>query len=150
MSGVTQRDRTTTATRATAEVFGPLWERYDDRLFEESVGLFARRFEANGFDLGWFAGKRALDVGCGGGRYTIAMARLGANAIGCDIAPRGLADAVDVHAVLKAKWKPARHDRRSRDAVFPPVDFPVLQCRGDAVVIYGAIEIVLDVVFARP
>ena len=90
MSGVTERDRTT---QATAGVFGPLWERYDDRLFEESVGLFARRFEANGFDLGWFEGKRALDAGCGGGRYTIAMARLGATAVGCDIAPRGLVDA---------------------------------------------------------
>lgn len=79
--------------RQTASLFGDLWHRYDDALFEESVALFAKRFEANGFDLAWFAGKTCLDVGCGGGRYSIAMARLGARAIGCDISYRGLADA---------------------------------------------------------
>ncbi|MDP9341271.1 MAG: class I SAM-dependent methyltransferase [Actinomycetota bacterium] len=79
---------------ATAGLFGDLWHRYDDPLFEESVGLFGRRFEANGFDLRWFRGKRCLDIGCGGGRYTVAMARLGARlAVGCDISTSGLTDA---------------------------------------------------------
>lgn len=80
--------------RDTATLFGDLWHRYDDKLFEESVELFARRFEANGFDLSWFKGKRCLDVGCGGGRYSIALAKLGASEIvGCDISIEGLMDA---------------------------------------------------------
>ncbi len=78
----------------TASLFGDLWHRYDDRQFEESVDLFGRRFEANGFDLSWFDGKRCLDVGCGGGRFVVAMARLGADlVVGCDISTSGLADA---------------------------------------------------------
>lgn len=77
----------------TGRLFGDLWHRYDDELFEESVALFARRFEANGFDLSWFRGKRCLDAGCGGGRYSIAMARLGAEeVIGCDVSPEGIRD----------------------------------------------------------
>lgn len=78
----------------TASLFGDLWHRYDDELFDESVALFGERFAANDFDLGWFQGKDCLDVGCGGGRYSIAMAKLGAKeVIGCDISTEGLADA---------------------------------------------------------
>lgn len=78
----------------TGGLFGDLWHRYDDDLFEESVKLFAKRFDANNFDLKWFQGKRCLDAGCGGGRYSIAMASLGAaEVIGCDISAEGLADA---------------------------------------------------------
>lgn len=79
---------------ATAALFGDLWHRFDDELFEKSVALFGERFKANGFDLAWFCGKRCLDVGCGGGRYTVAMARLGAAAAyGADISEAGLKDA---------------------------------------------------------
>lgn len=77
----------------TGRLFGDLWHRYDDELFEDSVALFARRFEANGFDTAWFRGKRCLDAGCGGGRYSIAMARLGAaEVIGCDVSSEGIRD----------------------------------------------------------
>jgi ubiquinone/menaquinone biosynthesis C-methylase UbiE len=78
----------------TGRLFGDLWHKLDDEQFEQSVDLFANRFEANGFDLSWFKGKQCLDVGCGGGRYTIAMGRLGAiQVVGCDISDDGLADA---------------------------------------------------------
>lgn len=77
----------------TGRLFGDLWHRYDDELFEESVALFGRRFEANGFDLSWFRGKRCLDAGCGGGRYSIALGRLGAaQVIGCDVSSEGIRD----------------------------------------------------------
>lgn len=73
------------------KLYGDLWPRYDAELYEESVQLFEKRFRANGFDLGWFKGKRCVDVGCGGGRYSIAMARLGAAVVhGCDISETGL------------------------------------------------------------
>ena len=78
----------------TGRLFGDLWHKLDDEQFEQSVALFARRFEANGFDLSWLKGKRCLDAGCGGGRYSIAMARLGAReVIGVDVSEQGIENA---------------------------------------------------------
>ena len=81
-------------TASTGALFGALWKPYDDEIFEQSVGLFRKRFEANGFDLGWLKGKKCLDVGCGGGRYCVAMAREGAGeVVGVDVGAEGLEDA---------------------------------------------------------
>jgi len=74
----------------TGELFGSLWHRLTDEQYRESVQLFRRRFEANGFDLGWFAGKSCLDAGTGSGRYAVAMAMHGATVVGCDISDAGL------------------------------------------------------------
>lgn len=79
---------------ATGELFGKLFPKYDDRGFLASVDLFKMRYEANGFDTRWFQGKECLDAGCGGGRYTIAMALLGAaKAIGIDLGEPSIIDA---------------------------------------------------------
>jgi ubiquinone/menaquinone biosynthesis C-methylase UbiE len=79
---------------ATGALFGDLWHRYDANLFEESVALFELRMRANGFDLDWLKGKSCLDAGCGGGRYSIALARFGASrVVGLDVSETGLADA---------------------------------------------------------
>jgi cyclopropane fatty-acyl-phospholipid synthase-like methyltransferase len=56
-----------------------------DHLFH---GVIHRRFELTfdlcGLDL---TGKRVLDIGCGSGRYSIEMARRGAEVVGLDFAP---------------------------------------------------------------
>jgi ubiquinone/menaquinone biosynthesis C-methylase UbiE len=79
---------------ATGKLFSGLWTPYDEKLFEESVALFAQRLKLANFDETWFKGKTVLDAGCGGGRNTIAMARLGAaKACGVDIGEGGIADA---------------------------------------------------------
>lgn len=75
------------------DLYGDLWPRYDDQLFEDSVALFAQRFKANGFPLDWFKDKHCLDAGCGGGRYSLAMSRLGAHVTGIDISEASIADA---------------------------------------------------------
>ena len=78
----------------TGRVYGELWEHYDDQLFKESVELFERRWRANDEPEGFFLDKHCLDVGCGGGRYSVAMALLGASSVaGVDVSPSGLADA---------------------------------------------------------
>jgi ubiquinone/menaquinone biosynthesis C-methylase UbiE len=83
-----------TVERETGLLFGDLWSRYDDRLFKESVELFERRWNENGEAPDHFHGKRCLDAGCGGGRYSFAMARMGAaEVIGVDVGEEGLADA---------------------------------------------------------
>jgi SAM-dependent methyltransferase len=89
--------------RTTGQLFGDLWHRYGDDLFEQSVTLFAARLNANGFDLEWLRDKTCLDAGCGGGRYSIAMARFGAaHVVGCDISESGLRDAEKRAAGLPA------------------------------------------------
>lgn len=83
-----------TLERATGELFSGLWGPYDEKLFEESVELFFKRLDKARFDPGWFNGKVCLDAGCGGGRNSIAMARLGAkNVFGIDVGEQGLGDA---------------------------------------------------------
>lgn len=77
----------------TGELFGSLWHRLSDAQYQESVDLFRRRFEANGFDLAWFRGKRCLDAGTGSGRYAVAMAIAGGDVVGCDVSTSGLATA---------------------------------------------------------
>jgi len=78
----------------TGQLFGNLFAAYDDENFKFSVDLFERRFRDGGFDLEWFKGKTCLDAGCGGGRYSIAMAKLGAAAVtGIDLSEVGIADA---------------------------------------------------------
>jgi ubiquinone/menaquinone biosynthesis C-methylase UbiE len=80
--------------RNTGQLFGDLWAQYDAKLFEESVDLFDKRLQRARFDANWFKGKICLDAGCGGGRNSIAMARLGAKrVVGIDVGEEGLADA---------------------------------------------------------
>lgn len=113
---------------ATGHLFEKLWAPYDDRLFEESAALFGRRFELNGFDLAWFRGKRCLDVGCGGGRYSIAMARLGAaEVIGVDVGEQGLRDAERRAETLRT----VRFQKASvLDLPFPDASFDFVCCSG--------------------
>ncbi|MGQ0528107.1 MAG: class I SAM-dependent methyltransferase [Alphaproteobacteria bacterium] len=78
----------------TGKLFGDLWGPYDQQAFEHSVVLFTRRLDIMGFERGWFKDKTVLDAGCGGGRNTIAMARLGAReAQGIDLGAKGIEDA---------------------------------------------------------
>ena len=78
----------------TGKLYGELWGHYDDELFQQSVGMFEKRWQLNGEPPDFFKGKRCLDAGCGGGRYSIAMALMGAReVIGMDVSPQGLEDA---------------------------------------------------------
>lgn len=79
--------------KITGSVFGKLWHHYDDTLFKQSVELFRKRWEANGESPDFFHGKTCLDAGCGGGRYSIAMALMGAKKVmGIDVGEEGLKD----------------------------------------------------------
>ncbi len=84
-----------TIEQKTGNLFGKLFPAYDDARFKASLELFKKRFAANAFPLKWFRGKKCLDAGCGGGRYSIALCLLGAKqVVGIDLAPRSLRDAV--------------------------------------------------------
>jgi ubiquinone/menaquinone biosynthesis C-methylase UbiE len=78
----------------TGNLFGDLWGAYDDRLFKQSVELFGERWRANGEPADFFSNKRCLDAGCGGGRFSFAMAQMGAESVvGVDVSAAGVADA---------------------------------------------------------
>lgn len=91
----------TNARTKTGTLYGTLFTNYDEERFEESVALFEKRHRLWNIDTAWFCGKTCLDVGCGGGRYLVALARLGVkHAYGIDISEKGVAAA---NARLKAR-----------------------------------------------
>lgn len=78
----------------TGSLFGSLFKAYDDKNFLRSVDLFRQRFEDNGLDTAIFRKKKCLDLGCGRGRYSIALSLLGASeVIGVDISKEAISDA---------------------------------------------------------
>ena len=80
--------------RETGALFGKLWGALSDTQYRDSVELFRKRAISNGFDLEWLRNKKCLDVGCGSGRYSVAMAIHGASQItAIDISESGLNEA---------------------------------------------------------
>jgi ubiquinone/menaquinone biosynthesis C-methylase UbiE len=79
----------------TADHYGELFKAFDDpSYFDEPKELLRQRLERNGFDLTWLQGKTGLDSGCGNGRYTVALKRLGlAEVHGLDLSETNIADA---------------------------------------------------------
>jgi len=78
----------------TGGIYGSLFTNYSERQFEDSVELFSIRHKKWGIDLDWFKGKKCLDAGCGGGRYLVALSRLGASEVkGIDISAQAVAAA---------------------------------------------------------
>ncbi|MGH9769644.1 MAG: methyltransferase domain-containing protein [Blastocatellia bacterium] len=79
----------------TGEHYGKLFENFSTGSYwEEPARLLKLRLDRNGIDLTELPGKRALDAGCGGGRYTVAWRLIGAQqAVGVDISPLNIATA---------------------------------------------------------
>ena len=72
--------------KKTGAIYGTLFSNYGDKLFNDSVELFFKRHKRWGIDTEWFQGKSCLDAGCGGGRFMVALSRLGAREVkGIDI-----------------------------------------------------------------
>ncbi|HET9370644.1 MAG TPA: methyltransferase domain-containing protein [Vicinamibacterales bacterium] len=77
-----------------ADLYSRCWAKYDDPQFDATIDMFAERFALNGVGLERFEGVEALDAGCGSGRYTMAMAKLGArHAHGVDLSERAVREA---------------------------------------------------------
>lgn len=79
-----------------AELYSRCWANYDDTEFMETVGLFEERFRLNQVGTEFLKGAKCLDAGCGSGRFTIAMAQLGAHSsVGIDISERAVREATE-------------------------------------------------------
>jgi len=81
----------------TSNLYSELWLGFDERaLVEESRRLLEARLPAD-FLATAIAGRKGLDMGCGSGRYTIALAAVGAGSVvGADFQRRSFAAAEDL------------------------------------------------------
>jgi ubiquinone/menaquinone biosynthesis C-methylase UbiE len=79
----------------TGQLYSSLFTLFSDRhYFDEATDLLRQRIERNSMGFDWFAGKKGLDAGCGGGRYTVALANLGAAKVtGIDYGLNNIKDA---------------------------------------------------------
>ena len=66
----------------------------DNQQFRAQATSFVTRFTA--LPAEWFRGKRAIDAGCGNGRYSWALCRLGAAVLSLDQSEHGLRQTADV------------------------------------------------------
>jgi len=63
----------------TQKVYGRLWDKFNvDNYLKETHELIKDRFKNTDFDFESLKGKKVLDLGCGSGRFAIALAMLGA------------------------------------------------------------------------
>jgi ubiquinone/menaquinone biosynthesis C-methylase UbiE len=78
-------------------LFQDAWTTYGRETYEHSVQLIRDRLISNGFDENFFSGKVCFDGGCGTGRFSIAMAELGAKqVVAADLGDESLAMASTV------------------------------------------------------
>lgn len=77
----------------TGNLYAQCWVAYDDEQFVYTTTFFEGRLRNNGFGPDLIAGKSCLDAGCGGGRFTLAMHKMGAgHVVGVDLSPDAVAD----------------------------------------------------------
>jgi ubiquinone/menaquinone biosynthesis C-methylase UbiE len=79
----------------TAEHYGSLFEAFDNwHYYEEATQLLRLRLARNAIDLGNIRKQKALDAGCGGGRYTVALKEIGFNdVVGVDFSEKNIVTA---------------------------------------------------------
>jgi len=81
----------------TGKVYGSLWNSYAGDMVREAMGIIKERFSRNRISLELIKGRKVLDMGCGSGRYTCALARLGAKRVtGIDYGDSGLEKAKEL------------------------------------------------------
>jgi len=83
---------------ATGTLYGSLWEKFGlDAVVEEAKKLIQARFNSQTFSLTDLEDKVVLDLGCGSGRYTVALNTYGCKTItGYDVGGQGLNIAKDI------------------------------------------------------
>ena len=81
----------------TTDMYGKLFvDLKDEDVLEEAHDLLQQRLEKNKIDPKTYKGERCLDAGCGGGRYSIALKKMGAKIVeGVDGASDSICDAQD-------------------------------------------------------
>ena len=78
--------------KITQSVYVKLWKTLnDDYINDESKKVLKNLFERNNINLNCIKDKTVLDMGCGSGRFTIALSQLGASkVVGVDLGKTGI------------------------------------------------------------
>lgn len=99
----------TFATRSTVDAFSHQWANLQegafmlsDPWFRENVDDIISRQELQ-IDRSWFPGKRVLDAGCGGGRWSYGLAKLGCEVTAVDVNASAIAATRNALDSLSAK-----------------------------------------------
>ena len=75
----------------TQDLFGKLWNERMKNNYLNSKKVLIDSFKKNNFDYKFLKNKKVLDMGCGSGRFTLALASLGAKkVIGVDLGTDGI------------------------------------------------------------
>jgi|ETNmetMinimDraft_13_1059891.scaffolds.fasta_scaffold13003_4 ubiquinone/menaquinone biosynthesis C-methylase UbiE len=76
----------------TQRVYGLLWDKFDaNEYVKEARNILQTRLKFSGFHLTSLKGKTVLDLGCGSGRFTIALASTGATKVhGVDLGKKSI------------------------------------------------------------
>ena len=79
----------------TGQLYSNLFTKFEDEsYFDEAADLLMQRIGRNKIGFEWLKGKKGLDAGCGGGRYTVALTKLGAREVtGIDYGKVNIKDA---------------------------------------------------------
>lgn len=121
-------------------LFSDVWVGFTDEVyFDQSYEFTRERMKRNGVDAEkLFAGKTVVDAGCGSGKYSAAIARLGAaKVVGVDIGAKGLD-----FARQKAKQVP--YGNRIEYVEASLLDIPLPNASVDMVWSNGVIHHTLD------
>ena len=115
----------------TGSVYGQLWENFSyTQLTAGAITLVKERFKKNNIDLSVLEGKRAIDIGCGSGRFTFALKELGCKSVvGVDYGIEGLKVANKI--VEKSNVKNVSFQQYSvLDLPFDDNSFDFVWCNG--------------------
>jgi ubiquinone/menaquinone biosynthesis C-methylase UbiE len=93
---VEDKDRSQEET--TQQVYGHLWDKLNiDDYVKEAANIIKTRLRVSDFDLSSLKGKTVLDIGCGSGRFSIALALTGAKKVhGIDLGRKSIEQATQI------------------------------------------------------
>lgn len=87
----------------------------------------------------WFAGRTVLDAGCGAGRWTLGLLRLGCRVLAVDGSPRGVeATRAQMERLAPEAVQEGRLETARVDLLDPPAD--LMQRRFDLVFAFGVLH----------
>lgn len=128
---INDEDNYTDVKDDTGNVYGQLWAKFSyEQLIEKAHDILKERLTVNDIDTSYFAGKKALDIGCGSGRFTFALKKLGCSPVqGVDYGDQGLGIANDL--VQKSQEKDISFSKVNvLDLPFEDETFDFVFCNG--------------------
>lgn len=128
-----------TVEKRTGSIYSNLFTAYSKEQFDASVALFAMRHKEWSLDIGfdpetWFKGKSCLDAGNGGGRFLVALAKLGAARV------EGIDVSTEAVKAANERLKERGLDTIARSQVASVLEIPFPDASFDYVVSSGVIH----------